>query len=51
MSECVMFIASAKIPARKFQFHAISAGPKLDFLSHPTTSHPPTIKAPLKDKN
>ena len=28
-----------------------SAGPKYDFLLNPTTSHPPTIKAPSKNKD
>ena len=30
---------------------AISAGPMEIFLPHPTTLHPPTIKAPPKNKN
>ena len=29
----------------------ISAGPKYDFLPHPTTPHPPTMKATPKSKN
>ena len=48
MSERVMFIASAEIPAEKKG--AILADPKFDFLPHPTTLQPPTIKAPSKNK-
>ena len=29
----------------------ISVGLKQDVLPHPTNPHPPTIKAPLKNKN
>ena len=36
MPECIMLIAS---------------GPKYDFLSYPTNPHPPTIRAPPKNKN
>ena len=49
MSDFVMLIASAKIPAgKKCDF---SRRFQQDSLPHPTTPHPPTNKAPLKNKN
>ena len=49
MLECIILIASAKIPVGKrwnFSWPYIK-----DFLQHPTNHHPPTIKAPPKNKN
>ena len=43
-----MFIASAKILVRK---DAVWAGPYKNFMQHRTTHHPPTIKAPPKNKH
>ena len=46
MSECAMFRLKFRL-----EKDAISTDPILDFLQHPTTHHPPTIKAPPKNKN
>ena len=46
MSEFVMLI---RLKSR-LEKNAISAGPKYDFLPHPTTPHPLTIQAPPKSK-
>ena len=48
MLECVRLVALAK---SRPEIDAISAGTKQDSLPHPTTHHPPTIKAPPKNKN
>ena len=41
MSECAMFRLKFRL-----EKDAISTDPILDFLQHPTTHYPPTIKAP-----
>ena len=48
MSECLMLIASAKIPAGK---RCDFSWPKIGLLAHPTIPHPPTIQTPPKNKN
>ena len=48
MPECVMLIASAKIPTgKKCDF----SWPQLKLLPHHTIPHPPKIKTPPKNKN
>ena len=49
MAECVVLLLFWL--KSQLEKDAISAGPKEDFLPHPITAHPPTIKAQPKKKN
>ena len=46
-----MLSSRSGILAKAINKKCDSAGPKYDFLSNPTTPHPQTIKAHLKNKD